>query len=92
LILSVLCLALVVVPVALLALTEAVWVLVVALLSLIGAVAILTAGISAAFADPGELDSEPPQATPAPDERSQVAPFERRQAPPLADRHDRRAA
>jgi hypothetical protein len=69
LIVSLICLALVVVPVALLALTEAVWVLVVALLSVIGALAILTAGIAAAFADRGEPDPEPPQAVHAPDER-----------------------
>ena len=65
LIVSLLCLALVVVPVALIALTEALWVLVLAMLSVAGAVAILTAGIAAAFADRGEPDPEPPQAVPA---------------------------
>jgi hypothetical protein len=92
LIVSLLCLALVVGPVALLALTEAVWVLVLALLSVVGAVAIMTAGIAAAFADRGERDSERPQAVPAPDERPQVTPLGRREPPPPADRHDRKAA
>jgi hypothetical protein len=92
LIVSLLCLALVLVPVALLALIEAVWVLLVALLSLIAAVAILTLGIAAAFADAGELDSKHPQTVPAPDQRQQVTPLGRREAEPLADRHDRKAA
>jgi hypothetical protein len=61
---SLLCLALVVVPVLLLALTQAVWVLVLAMLSLTGAIAILAAGIGASFADRGEADLEPPRATP----------------------------
>jgi hypothetical protein len=56
LIVSLVCLTLVVVPVVLLALTQAVWVLVLALLSLSGAIAILAAGIGAAFADRGEPD------------------------------------
>jgi hypothetical protein len=92
LIVSLLCVALVVVPVALLALTKAPWVLVLALLSLVGAVAILTAGIAAAFADRGERDSERPQAVPGPEERPQVTPLGRRQLPRAADRHDRKAA
>ena len=57
---SLLCLALVVVPVLLLALTEAVWVLVLAVLSLSAAVAILFAGFGAALADGG--DEVPPPA------------------------------
>jgi hypothetical protein len=57
---SLLCLALVVVPVVLLALTQAVWVLAVAVLSLSGAIAILAAAIGAALADRGEADVEPP--------------------------------
>jgi hypothetical protein len=92
LIVSLLCLSLVVVPVALLALTRAVWVLVLALLSLAGAVVILTAGIAAAFADRGERDPEPPQVVAAADEGPQVTPLERRELPPPADRHGRKAA
>jgi hypothetical protein len=92
LIVSLICLALVVVPVALLALTDALWVLVVALLSLIGAIAILTAGIAAAFADRGEPDPEPPQTVPVLDERPQVAQLGRREPRPTADPHDRKAA
>ena len=60
LLVSLLCLALVVVPVVLLALTQAVWVLAFALLSLCGAIAILAAAIGAAFADRGEADPGPP--------------------------------
>jgi hypothetical protein len=60
---SLLCLALVIVPVALLALIQAVWVLALAMLSLSGAVVILAAGIGASFADGGEADLEPPNAT-----------------------------
>ena len=92
LIVSLLCLALVVVPFLLLALTEAVWVLVLTLLSLIGAVAILAAGIAAAFADRGERDPEPPKAIRAADEGPQVRPLGRREAPPTTDQHDRKAA
>jgi hypothetical protein len=92
LIVSLLCLALVVVPVALLALTEAVWVLMVALLSMFGAVAILSAGIAAAFADRGEPDPETPQAVPAHDERAQVTQLGVRKPAHPADAHDRKAA
>jgi hypothetical protein len=92
LIVSVLCLALVVIPFSLLALTEAVWVLVIALLSLIGAVAILGAAIAAAFADRGERDPEPPKTLTAFDERPRVTQLGRREPPPTADPHDRKAA
>jgi hypothetical protein len=68
---SLLCLALVLVPFLLLALTQAVWVLVLALLSLSGAVAILFAGIGASLADRGDADLEPPKT--APEEHSPVA-------------------
>jgi uncharacterized membrane protein YhaH (DUF805 family) len=51
---SLLCLAIVIVPFLLLALIEATWILVVTLLSLILAVAILGAGIGAALADRDE--------------------------------------
>jgi hypothetical protein len=79
---SLLCLALVLVPFLLLALTQAVWVLVLALLSLSAAVAILFAGIGASLADGGDADLEPPES--APEEQSPVAP--------PADGHDRKAA
>jgi hypothetical protein len=82
LIVSVVCVTLVVVPVALLALTQAVWVLVLALLNLSGAIAILTAGIGAAFADRGEPDLELPS----------VVPLRRIELPPPGDGHDRKAA
>ena len=87
LIVSLLCLALVVVPVALLALIEAVWVLVLAVLSLGAAVAILAAGIGASFADGGEADLDPPQA--APEGHAPVAHLRRDELPPG---HDRKAA
>ena len=90
LIVSLLCLALVVVPVALLALTQAVWVLVLAILSLGGAIAILAAGFGAALADHGEADLEPPRA--APEERSPVVHLRRTELPPPGDGHDRKAA
>jgi hypothetical protein len=90
LIVSLVCLALVVVPVLLLALTQAVWVLILALLSLGGAVAILFAGIGAALADGGEADLEPPKA--APEERSPVTRLRRNELRPPADGHDRKAA
>ena len=88
---SLLCLTLVVVPVALLALTQAVWVLVLALLSLIGAIAILSAGIGAAFADRGEPDLGSPNADAASDEPPHVVPLRRSLQPP-GDGHDRKAA
>src|SRR5215217_2175076 len=84
LLVSLLCLAFVVVPVALLALTKAVWVLLLALLSLGGAIAILTAAIGASFADRGEADLEPPKA--APEKRSPVAHQRRNERPRPADR------
>jgi hypothetical protein len=81
---SLLCLALVLVPVALLALTQAVWVLALAMVSLSGAIAILAAGIGASFADRGEADLEPPKA-PA-EEHSPVAPLRRNEVAPPPDR------
>jgi hypothetical protein len=90
LIVSLFCLALVVVPVLLLALTQALWVLVLAVLSLSGAIAILAAGIGASFADRGEADLEPPRATP--EEHSPVVGLGRTELPPPADGHDRKAA
>jgi hypothetical protein len=90
LIVSLLCLALVVVPVALLALTKAVWVLVLAVLSMGGAVAILSAGIGASFADGGEADSEPPKASR--EEHSPIAHLRRNELAPPGDGHHRKAA
>ena len=90
LIVSLLCLALVLVPFLLLALTQAVWVLVLAVLSMGGAVAILFAGIGASFADGGDADLEPPKA--APEEHSPVEPLRRNELPRPAGGHDRKAA
>lgn len=59
LIVSAACLALVVAPIALLALTQATWVLAFALLSLPAAVAILAGEIDAAFSDYGEPAAGP---------------------------------
>jgi hypothetical protein len=92
LIVSLVCLTLVVVPVALLALTRAVWVLVLALLSLGGAIAILTAGIGAAFADHGEPELESPKAGTAAEEHPDVVPLRRTELPPPGDGRDRKAA
>jgi hypothetical protein len=55
---SLLCLALVLVPFTLLVLTQAVWVLVLTMVSLSGAIAILAAGIEASLADRGEAGVE----------------------------------
>jgi hypothetical protein len=87
---SLLCLALVLVPFLLLALTQAVWVLVLALLSLSGAVVILFAGIEASLADGGDADLEPPETVP--EEHSPVAPLRRNEVSPPAHGHDRKAA
>jgi hypothetical protein len=92
LIVSAVCLALVVVPVALLALIQAPWVLALALLSLVGAIAGLTAGVGAAFADRGEPSLEPPETVAAPGGRQEVVPLRRSELPPPADGHDRKAA
>ena len=87
---SLLCLALVIVPFLLLALTKAVWVLVLAVLSMGGAVAILFAGIGASLADGGDADLEPPKV--APEEHSPVAHLRRSELPSPADGHRRQAA
>lgn len=92
LIVSLFCLALVVVPIALLALTQAEWVLVLALLSLIAAVAILSGGIGAALADRGEPELDVPKALSATDERLQLLPLPRSQHPLPSDGHERKAA
>jgi hypothetical protein len=91
LIVSVLCLALVVAPVALLGLTRAVWVLALALLSVIVALAILAGAMDAAFSDrDGPGPRRAAMGAAAPDERDVVAALPRRPAAPAE--HDRRAA
>ena len=86
LIVSLVCLGLVVAPVALLGLTEARWVFVLALLSLIAAVAILAGAIDAAMSDyeapPAgrrEVDAA------APSDREPVAPLSRHRPSPQAE-------
>jgi hypothetical protein len=65
LVVSVFALALVVAPVALLALTQAVWVLVIAVLSIFAALCLLAGAFGAALADAGD-PPEPPQGTTSP--------------------------
>jgi hypothetical protein len=65
LIVSVFALGLVVAPVALLALTKAVWVLVIALLSIFAALGLLAGAFGAALAD-GDEPPPPPQGTTSP--------------------------
>jgi hypothetical protein len=92
LIVSAVCLGLVVAPVALLGLTEAVWVLALALLSLIAAVAILAGAIDAAMSDYDEPAAGRTGAGAAgPSESEPVAPLRRRRPSPQ-DEQDRKAA
>ena len=93
LIVSVVCLALVVVPVALLGLTEAGWVLALALLSLVAAVAILAAAIDAAMSDYGEpaAGRTGADAAPRPGARAGRAPAATPSPAPQAEQ-DRKAA
>jgi hypothetical protein len=93
LIVSAVCLGLVVVPVALLGLTDAGWVLGLALLYLIVALAILTGAVSAALSDGDEPDAKSASGSAdTPDERDPIVPLpRRRQATPDAG-DDRRAA
>jgi hypothetical protein len=92
LIVSLVCLGLVVAPVALLGLTGAGWVFALALLSLIAAVAILAGAIDAAMSD-----YDPPAVGPteagaaAHSEREPVTPLSRRRPGPQ-DEQDRKAA
>jgi hypothetical protein len=65
LVVSVFALALVVAPVALLALTQAVWVLVLAVLSIFAALCLLAGAFGAALADADD-PPEPPQGTTSP--------------------------
>jgi hypothetical protein len=93
LIVSAVCLGLVVVPIALLGLTQAGWVLALALLSLIGALAVLAGAITAAFSDYGEPVEEPQNLNvEAPGERDPVAPLPRRLPATRQAGQDRRAA
>jgi hypothetical protein len=92
LIVSVVCLALVVVPVALLGLTGAGWVLALALLSLVVAVAILAGAVDAAMSDADEPDAGRASGhAAAPDEIDPAVPLPRRQ-PTTSETRDRRRA
>lgn len=94
LIVSMVCLALVVLPVALLGLTTAVWVLAVALLSLIAAVVILAAAMDAAMADADEPAQARTRADAAftPKESDSITSLAPRQAAAPHSTPDRRAA
>jgi hypothetical protein len=93
LIVSALCLGLVVAPIALLGLTQAIWVLGLALLSLIAAVAVLAGAMDAAFSDYGEPVGEPQKLdVAAPGERDPAAPLPRRLPANRQAGQDRRAA
>jgi hypothetical protein len=93
LIVSMLCLAFVVLPIALLALTQAGWVLGLALLSLIAAVATMAAAVEAAFSDSGEpARGRAGEGGGAPGDRDLVAPLPRRRQPGRQAGDDRRAA
>ena len=94
LIVSMVCLALVVVPVALLGLTGAGWVLALALLSLVAAVAILAAAVDAAMSDADEPTRArtSAEATSAPEGSDSIACLSPRQATAPQARQDRQAA
>jgi hypothetical protein len=92
LLVSLLCLAIVVVPFLLLALIEATWVLVVTLLSLVAAVAILSGGMAAALADQEEPDPDSPMRVDSSREPSDVVPLPRGGRPAQKHQGDRRAA
>jgi hypothetical protein len=86
LIVSMICLGLVVAPVALLGLTEAPWAFALALLSVIAALAILAGAIDAAMAaydEPATVRREASAA--APGEREPVTPLRRRRPSPQAE-------
>jgi hypothetical protein len=92
LIVSLVCLGLVVVPIALLALTQAMWALALALLMLIAAVAILAVEIDAVISDYGEpAASRTSVGAAAPHELEPVAAL-RRSQPTAHAGQDRRAA
>lgn len=92
LIVSVVCLALVVVPVALLGLTDAGWVLAVALLNLIVAIAVLAGAVLAALSDVDESATGRPGKAAASDERDPIVPLPRRHPAARHASEDRRAA
>ncbi len=93
LIVSAVCLALVVLPIALLALTHAGWVLAFALLSLLAAVAILAGAIDAAFSDYGEPAAGPTHGRAGATEgRNPITPLPRNQSTPKQARPLRKAA
>ena len=93
LIVSVVCLALVVVPVALLGLTRAGWVLALALLNLILALAILAGAVDAAMSDYGEpAAGRAGTGAAAADERDPVVPVPRRDPTARQVGEDHRAA
>jgi hypothetical protein len=92
LIVAMVCLGMVVAPVALLGLTRAVWALALTLLSLALALAILAAGIGAAFLDAVESGAGPAEpSAPSDARRGTLAPLPQREP---ETRHDarRRAA
>jgi hypothetical protein len=93
LIVSVVCLGLVVLPIALLALTQTGWVLALALVSLVAAVAVLAGAIDAAFSDYGEAaHGQSVLGGATPEERDPVAPLPRRQSIIAPTEQDRKAA
>ena len=93
LIVSMVCLALVVTPVALLGLTRAVWVLALALLSMVFAVAVLAAAVDAALSDADESAVERTRPGVArPDEHDAIAPLPGRDQATPQTGEDRRAA
>lgn len=96
LVVSVVCLAIVVAPVALVGITQAVWALALALLSLLAAIGMLTGELVAAFSDADDSaagrEVAPralPQALPA---RKAVVPLEPHDAPRPERRPGRKAA
>ena len=92
LIVSLVCLGLVVAPVALLALTQATWTLALALLTLIAAIVILASEIDAAMSDYGESAAGRTGAsTAAPHEHEPVAALRQNQ-PTAHAGQDRKAA
>jgi hypothetical protein len=92
LIVSMISLGLVVVPVALLALTRAGWVLALALLSVPLALAVLAAEIGAAFSESDESIAGPRARAPADRHGDSVAPLPRREPEIREDDRQRRAA
>jgi hypothetical protein len=92
LIVSLLCLGLVVLPVALLGLTGAGWLLALALLSLVAAVSILTGAIDAAMSDADEPRGAHARPTTPPAETDSLAPGAPRQLTGQEVRHVPKAA